>query len=48
MGENEIGSLLRTIIAVMVFAVIVTFFTGLVIVVIKLSNNIHDSAYKVN
>jgi len=48
MGENEMGSLLRTIIAVSVFGLIVTFFAGILITLIVLSNGIHDSAYGVN
>lgn len=48
MGENEMGSLLRTIIAVLVFAAIVSFFTTVIVIVITLSNNIHNSSYKVN
>lgn len=48
MGENEMGGLLRTIVVVLVFAVVITFFTGLIITVITLSNNVHNNAYKVN
>lgn len=48
MGENELGSLLRATIAVLVFAVIVAFFTSIVLLVIKMSNTIHNSAYEVS
>ena len=48
MGEGEMGSLLRTIIAVSVFAFFVTFFMSVIIIVIKLSDNVHSSSYKVN
>lgn len=48
MGENELGSLLRAMIAVLVFAVIVAFFVGVIYIIFKLSQDIHSSSYNVN
>lgn len=48
MGEHEVGSLLHVIIAVFVFGIIVTFFATAVFALIKLSGDVHTSAYEVD
>jgi hypothetical protein len=48
MGENELGSLLRTTISVAVYGVIVGLFIFLVFSAVQLVDGNHNRAYKVN
>lgn len=48
MGENEQGSLLRTVLAIAVYGIITGLFLSMAYAAVSFANKIHGHAYQVN